>query len=140
LGKFKGSAPAPNVMSAVSRIFEMTWLWSIFAGFYLVAYAFWVPSLSANPVVVIGLVGLTVLLGLASLYDGFSTAMAVGSGSRARALPLRRLRRFAGGVILLAYLPVYIPSQGRIVAHWPLDLAITVVSGVVMLVYGILNQ
>jgi hypothetical protein len=118
----------------------MTWLWSIFAGFYLVAYAFWVPSLFTNLVVVIGSAGLTVLLGLGFLYDGFSTAMVLQRGSRARALPLGRLRRFAGGAILLAYLPVYIPSQGRIVPHWPLDLAITVVSGAVMLVYGILNQ
>ena len=118
----------------------MTWLWSIFAGFYLVAYTFWVPSLSANLIIVTGLVGPTLLLGLVSLYEGFSTALALESGSRASVLPLRRLRRFAGGAILLAYLPVYLPSQGRIVAHWPLDLAITVVSGVVMLVYGILNQ
>jgi hypothetical protein len=127
-------------MSAMSQVFKMAWLWSIFAGFYLAAYAFWVPSLFAAPIIVIAVAGPTVLLGLSLLYDGFSIAIALESSSRANALPLRRLRRFAGGGLLLAYLLVYIPPQGRIVAHWPLDLAITAVSGVVVLVYGILNR
>jgi hypothetical protein len=127
-------------MSAAGRIFKMSWLWSIFAGFYLVAYTFWVPSLFANLVVMIGLAGLTLLLGLGFLYDGFSTALALQGGSPASTLPVGRLRRFAGGGLLLVYWLVYLPPQGRIVAHWPLDLAITVVSGIVMLVYGIQNR
>jgi len=89
---------------------------------------------------VIGLAGLTLLLGMGLLYDGFSTALALQGGSPARTLPMMRLRRFAGGGLLLAYLLVYVPTQGRIVAHWPLDLAITLVSGAVMLVYGIQSQ
>jgi hypothetical protein len=56
-----------------------------------------------------------------------------------RAIPLRRVRRFLGGALLLAYLLVYLPPQGRIVAHWPLDLAITLVSGAIMVIYGIVN-
>jgi hypothetical protein len=127
-------------MSAAGRIFKMSWLWSIFAGFYLVAYTFWVPTLFANLMVMIGLAGLTLLLGLGFLYDGFSTALALQGGSPARALPVGRLRRFAGGGLLLVFWLVYVPPQGRIVAHWPLDLAITVVSGIVMLVYGIQNR
>jgi hypothetical protein len=121
-------------------IFRMTWLWSIFAGFYLVAYTFWVPGLFTNLLVVIGAVGLTLLLGLGFLFDGFSTALALQGGPPARALPVRRLRRFAGGGLLLVYWLVYVPPQGRIVAHWPLDLAITVVSGIVMLAYGVQNH
>ena len=41
--------------------------------------------------------------------------------------------------MLLGYLLVYVPPQGRVVAHWPLDLAITLVSGVIVIVYGALN-
>jgi hypothetical protein len=118
----------------------MTWLWSIFGGFYLVAYTFWVPGLFANVVVMLGLACLTLLLGLALLYDGFSTALALQGGPPARALPVRRLRRFVGGGLLLVYWLVYVPPQGRIVAHWPLDLAITIVSGIVMLAYGVQNH
>ena len=124
-------------MSALGRIFGMAWLCSIFAGFYLVAYVFWVPRLFASPIVVILAAAMTLVLGLGFIYDGFSAAMALQGGLSPGVLPLKRVWRFAGGTLLLAYLLVYVPAQGRIVAHWPLDLAITLVSGVVMLVYGI---
>jgi len=127
-------------MSPLGQIFRMAWLWSIFAGFYLVAYVFWVPSLFADPPVAILAAALTLVLGLGFLCDGFSTAMALQGGSAAGVFPIRRLRRFAGGALLLAYLQVYIPPQGRIVAHWPLDLAITLLSGVIMLGYGIQDK
>ena len=139
----KAPVRGPKRMSRVSpmsSILRMTWLWSIFAGFYLVAYTFWVPTLFANLALVIAIAGLTLVLGFGFLYDGFSTAMALQGSPPARALPVERLRRFAGGGLLLAYTLVYIPPHGRIAAHWPLDLAITVVSGVIMLVYGIKNQ
>jgi len=127
-------------MSRLGQILRMGWLWSIFAGFYLVAYVFWVPRLLASPVEVILAAALTLLIALSLLCDGFSSAIALQGGSALRVLPFRRLRRFAGGGLLLAYLLVYIQPQGRIVAHWPLDLAITAVSGAVMVVYGIQNQ
>jgi hypothetical protein len=127
-------------VSAVSQVFRMSWLWSIFGGFYLVAYAFWVPGLFADLILVIAVAGLTLLLGFGFLYDGFSRAIALQGGRPAKTLPLGQLRRFAGGGLLLAYLLVYVPPQGRIVAHWPLDLAITAVSGAIMLVYGIEDQ
>ncbi|MDA4131771.1 MAG: hypothetical protein OK454_01420 [Thaumarchaeota archaeon] len=124
-------------MSAASLVFKMSWLWSIFAGFYLVAYTFWLPGLSTNALVVIAAAALTLVLGLSLLYDGFSAAVSLQGGPSAKVLPSRRLRRLTGGVLLIAYLPLYFPSQGRVVAHWPLDLSITVVSGAVMIVYGI---
>jgi len=40
-------------MSPLGQILRMARLWSIFAGFYLVAYVFWVPHLFASPVAVI---------------------------------------------------------------------------------------
>jgi hypothetical protein len=127
-------------MSAIGQILKMSWLWSIFAGFYLVAYTLWVPSLFSNLIGAIAVAGLTLLLGTVFLYNGFSTALALQGGQPAPLPPARRLSRFAGGGLLLAYLLVYIPPQGRIVAHWPLDLAITAVSGAVMLVYGIQDR
>jgi hypothetical protein len=127
-------------VSAASLVFKMSWLWSIFAGFYLVAYAFWLPSLFASLLVVVLAAALTLVLGLSFLYDGFSTAVALQGGPATKPLALRRARRLAGGALLLAYLLVYVPPHGRIVAHWPLDLAITAVSGAIMLVYGIQDQ
>ena len=127
-------------MNPLGQVFKMAWLWSIFAGFYLVASVFWVPGLFANSTVATSAAVLTLVLGIGFLYDGFSGAMALQSGSASRVLPIRRLRRFVGGALLLAYLLVYVPPQGRIVAHWPLDLAITIVSGALMLVYGIQDK
>jgi hypothetical protein len=127
-------------VGAASLAFKMSWLWSIFAGFYLVAYTFWLPDLFTNLLVVTAAAALTLILGLGSLHDGFSAAVAFQGGPTAKNLPLRRLRRLAGGALLIAYLPVYIPPQGRIVAHWPLDMAITAVSAAILIVYGIQNQ
>ena len=118
----------------------MTWLWSIFAGFYLVAYCSGSRSLfSSLAVVILGAV-LTLVLGLSLLYDGFSTAVALQGGPATKPLSLRRIRRLAAEELLLAYLLVYIPPKGRIVPHWPLDLAITAVSGAIMVVYAIRDE
>lgn len=126
------SATQPN---SLVRIFLLTWLWSTFAGFYLVAYAFWVPALFSSPLIVAPLVAFTVALGLGLLYDGFGAALSLGARPP-RALPGRRLWRVAGGLVLLAYLPVYLPASGRVVPHWPLDMAITLLSGIVMVAYA----
>ncbi len=121
------------------QVFNMTWLWSIFGGFYLVAYVFWVPQLFVSLALVVVVAGVTLVVGAGLLQDGFLKAIELQTGNKIRPLALRRVRRFAGGVLLLGYLTVYIPPQGRIVAHWPLDLAITAVSGVIMIAYGIMN-
>jgi hypothetical protein len=131
------AAPQTNLLA---RIFLLTWLWSIFAGFYLVAYTFWVPTLFSGLLITVPLIAVTLILGFGLLYDGFGTALALGGGSQWRVLPARRLWRLAGGLLLLAYLLVYLPPSGRIVAHWPLDLAITALAGLVMVAYGIMNR
>ena len=119
-----------NYAEILLEIANLRWLWDIFAGFYLVAYAFWVPALFDNPWLVVASVALTLLAGGSLLFNGFSVALVLGS------VPVRVLgRRLLGGVLLLAYLLVYIPPEGRLVAHWPLDLAITAVSGTIMLCY-----
>jgi hypothetical protein len=131
--------PAPSgrwVLHRLEQLFLMTWLWSIFAGFYLVAYAFWVPRLSSSlPLVVLG-VAAALALGGSLLVDGFFRAAELQSGTPERAMPLVRVRQVLGGLALLAFLSVYLPPSGRVVAHWPLDLAITAASGVIMLAYG----
>jgi hypothetical protein len=127
-------------VSAAKLVFKMSWLWSTFAGFYLVAYLFWLPGLFTNLAILIGLAALTLVLGLSFLYDGFSTAVALQGGQEAKTLSSRRVRRLTGGGLLIGYMPLYIPAHGRIVAHWPLDLAITAVSGAIMIVYGIQDR
>lgn len=118
---------------------RMSWLWCIFAGFYLVAYAFWVPGLFGSGLLAALLILVAVGLGGSLLYDGFSNALALQTGRRGGglALPFGRARVALGGAVLLAFVDVYLPPSGRIVAHWPLDLAITVVSGLVLLYYAV---
>jgi hypothetical protein len=128
-----------NPAEVLKQVFKMSWLWSIFAGFYLVAYAFWVPRLFDSLPLVIAVAAATLVLGAGFLYDGFLKAIELQSGIKHRPLAYRRVRQLVGGFLLLGYLLVYLPPQGRIVAHWPLDLAITAVSGLVMLIYGIWN-
>jgi hypothetical protein len=129
-----------KLSEAAKQVFLMSWLWAIFAGFYLVAYVFWVPRLFSGLPTVIVVAAVTLVVGAGLLQDGFLAAVGLQMGTSIRALPLRRVRRFAGGTLLLGYLFVYVPPQGRVVAHWPLDLAITAVSGAVMVVYGVLDR
>jgi hypothetical protein len=128
-----------TLASGAKQIFLMGWLWAIFGGFYLVAYVFWVPGLFNSLPLIIGLAAVTLIVGAFSLLEGFLKAVALQNGTKVGALPLGRLRHFVGGALLLGYLFVYLPPQGRIVPHWPLDLAITAVSGVLLIVYGILD-
>jgi hypothetical protein len=128
------------MLDSLKQVLLMTWLWSIFAGFYLVAYAFWVPRLFSSLPVVVLVVLVTLALGGTILADGFSRAMQLQTGAALKAVPFVRARWAIGGLVLLAYVSVYLPPTGRIVAHWPLDLAITVVSGVVMLAYAVANK
>jgi len=130
----------PQMLEQARQLFLMTWLWSIFAGFYLVAYAFWVPRLFASLPLVILVAAVTLALGASLLVDGFSKAMQLQTGKAMKILPLARARLLLGGLALLAFLSVYVPPGGRIVAHWPLDLAITLAAGVVMLAYGITGE
>jgi hypothetical protein len=128
------------MLDSLKQIFLMTWLWSIFAGFYLVAYAFWVPRLFSSLPVIVLVILVTLALGGTVLADGFSRALQLQTGASPKAFPFVRARQLVGGLVLLAYLSVYLPPGGRIVAHWPLDLAITVLSGVILVVYAIANK
>ncbi len=127
------------MMDLIIRIFKIKWLWTIFAGFYLVAYAFWVPGLFSEIFIIIAIIAITLMAGFGLLIDGFSKAYELDGGGVALNLPFKRVWRFAGAILLFWYLLAYIPPTGRIVAHWPLDLAITLVAGLVMLAYGILG-
>jgi hypothetical protein len=129
-----------KLAEAAEQVFLMSWLWAVLAGFYLVAYVFWVPRLFSSLPLVIVVAAVTLVVGAGLLQDGFLRAIELQTGRKVSALPLRRVRRLVGGALLLGYLLVYLPPQGRIVAHWPLDLAITAVSGVVMIVYGVLDR
>jgi hypothetical protein len=129
-----------QLIESIRRVLLMTWLWVIFAGFYLVAYAFWVPRLFNNTSAIIGAMILTLVLGGGQLLDGFRRAMELQHSELSRPLPHRRIWHFLSGAILLGFVLVYFPPSGRIVAHWPLDLAITVASGMLMIAYSILNK
>lgn len=129
-----------TVSELIRQVFLMSWFWATVAGFYLVAYVFWVPRLFSSLSLVILVAAVTLVVGVGLLQDGFLRAIELQTGRAFVQLPLRRVRRFVGGAMLLGYLQVYIPPQGRLVAHWPLDLGITAVSGVIMLVYGLMNR
>jgi hypothetical protein len=127
---------APTVMR---HVLAMTWLWDIFAGFYIVAYAFWLPRLFQGPLLVILLVLVTLALGFSLLFDGFAAARRLQTGMPVGSLPFVRPRHLVGGVVLLVYIAVYLSPAGRIVAHWPLDLAITLLSGLTLVYYALVG-
>ncbi len=127
------------MLEFVKKIFLMRWLWSIFAGFYLVAYTFWVPNLFNNFLMIITVFVITLIVGLSLVIDGFSKALELDTGNAVLTLPVIWLWRLLGALLLFGYLLVYIPPEGRIVAHWPLDLVITLVAGIIMLAYVILK-
>ena len=124
----------------IRKLFMMTWLWIIFAGFYLVAYVFWVPKLFDNLALTIPVLILTVVLGFGQLFDGFGRAMKLQFGQLSWTLPYKRVWHFLSGTVLLCYVLVYLPPSGRIVPHWPVDLGITIASGAVMIGYSILDK
>jgi len=129
------------VSAVLLQTLRMSWLWNVFAGFYLVAYAFWIPGLLGIDVLAAASILVTLALGASLLYDGFAAALGLQYNRRlTRAIPYVRARDLLGGVALLLFVDVYVPSSGRIVAHWPLDLAITVLSGVVMVYYAAAGQ
>jgi hypothetical protein len=128
------------MLDALRQLFLMSWLWSIFAGFYLVAYAFWVPRLFTSLPLVVLLVLVSLALGGSLLADGFSTATRLQTGRSSGAVPFVRARQLLGGIALLSFSTVYLPPGGRVVAHWPLDLAITLVSAVTMIAYGLTGR
>ena len=116
----------------------MQWLWSIFASFYLVAYTFWVPTLFDNLLIVIPISSITLIVGGGLLLEGSWRVLELDKNSKqsVRTLPFVRIWWLIGGLLLIGYLFVYLPQEGRLVAHWPLDLAITVIAAIIMLIYS----
>lgn len=111
------------MMHFIKKIMLMRWLWEIFAGFYLIAYSFWVSTIFNNLAYIALVYAITLILGF-GLAD----------------LPLKKLWQILSGIFLLGYLSVYNIPKGHIVPHWPLDMVITVVAGVLMFVYVVLDQ
>ncbi len=131
-----------DIKDFLIKAFQTTWFWSILGGFYIMVYAMWVPGIfNGDPIVMILALGITVIAGLGLLADGFFRASEIDKGPEMPGLPIKRLWRFAGALVLFGYILIYLPPYGQIlaVAHWPLDLTITVVSGSVMFVYGLLD-
>ena len=111
-------------------------VWDLIGAFYLLAYAFWTPF----DVFVIDFmvrwptVTFAVLLGiranLPSIYD-----------EAERKFPFQiNLPRIGGGIALLLWSLIYIRESNRIVAHWPLDLIVTLLAGVILVYTGILGM
>lgn len=117
----------------------MRWLWSLFGAFYLIAYTFWIPTLFDDLLIIIPLSAITLIVGGGLLLEGLWRVLELEKNSREKNMPrLPRIRIWwlMGGILLIGYLLVYIPQEGRLVAHWPLDLAITVIAAIIMLIYS----
>lgn len=121
----------------IKEFFLLRWLWTLFAGFYLIAYTFWIPTLFDDLLIIIPLSAITLIVGGGLLLEGLWRVLEIGkNNSRIMpTLPRIRIWWMMGGIFLIGYLLVYIPQEGRLVAHWPLDLAITVIAAVIMLIY-----
>ncbi len=125
----------------LENVFTMQWLWELFAGFYLVAYAFWDHVLFNTLLTMIFFFSATLILGIGLGLEGLWRAMSVQRCIPMPTLPAVRLWWFLGGILLSIYaILVYIPVTGRIVPHWPLDLAITVISIVTLFAYAVSRQ
>lgn len=126
------------LLDLVKRIFFMPWLWSLFASFYLVAYTFWVPTLFENFLIIIPISALTLIVGGGLFLEGLWRVLDLGKNSKQNMPTLPRIRIWwlIGGILLIGYLLVYLPQEGRIVAHWPLDLVITIIAAIIMLIYS----
>lgn len=127
------------LFALVQRIFFMRWLWSLFGAFYLIAYTFWVPTLFDDLLIIVPLSAITLIVGGGLLLEGLWRVLELEKNNREKNMPrLPRIRIWwlIGGILLIGYLLVYIPQEGRIVAHWPLDLAITVIAAIIMLIYS----
>lgn len=116
----------------------MQWLWSLFASFYLVAYTFWIPTLFDDLLIIILISSITLIVGGGLLLEGLWRALDLERNSKQsiQTLPLIRIWWLMGGILLIGYLFVYIPEEGRLVAHWPLDLVITAIAAIIMLIYS----
>ena len=117
----------------------MRWLWSLFGAFYLIAYTFWIPTLFDDLLIIIPLAAITLIVGGGLLLEGLWRVLELEENNREKNMPrLPRVRIWwlIGGIFLIGYLLVYIPQEGRLVAHWPLDLAITVIAAIIMLIYS----
>ncbi len=125
----------------IKEFFLLRWLWELFAGFYLLAYTFWIPTLFDDLLIIIPLSAITLIVGGGLLLEGLWRVLELEkNNSRSMpTLPRIRIWWMIGGILLIGYLLVYIPQEGRLVAHWPLDLAITVVAAIITLSYSAMS-
>ena len=122
------------------EILSISWLWSILAGLCLIQYVFWVPGLFVSLSLVIGVAAVILVVGAGLVQDGILRLVQQQVGASVRALPLRRPRRGLGGILLLGFLVGYIQPQGRLSGYWPLDAVVTLISGAMMIAYGVLDM
>lgn len=120
----------------------MRWLWLLFVSFYLVAYSFWIPTLFDELWIILSLSAATLIAGGGLFLEGMWRVLEFEKNNEKAmpSLPQIRIWQTAGGILLLGYVLVYVPQEGRIVAHWPLDLAITIIAGIIMLAYSTIKQ
>ena len=63
------------MLNLIKKIVLISWLWEVFAGFYLVTYTFWVPVLFNRPSELVLVSSLNLIIGLSLLVEGFSRAL-----------------------------------------------------------------
>ena len=126
------------LLNLVKKILSMRWLWAFFTSFYLVAYTFWIPSLFDDLLIVIPISFVTLFIGGGLFLEGLWRVLELEKTHNKRPkIPGIRIWWFAGGIMMIGYLLVYVPEEGRLVAHWPLDLAITIMAGIIALAYSV---
>ena len=132
------------ILEFLREVYRLRDLWCIFAGFYLIAYSFWWPSLLGGAPLALFVAIVVFVAGLDLLFEGFSRAVFLFSHVKPHQLwyfnwvhKYSRVRFGLYGTLLLTHLVLYIPDIGRIVAHWPLDLVITALAGGILVSYSV---
>ena len=100
-------------------------------------YTFWVPALFSRLSIVVSIFYLDLIVSLSLLIEGFLRGLELEYGIIAPVLPFKRSRKALGAVLLVGYLLVYALPKGRLVPHWPLDMAITFLTGAILFAYAL---
>lgn len=134
-------------LDLIREILEIRFLAALIGGFFLVAYAFW-PFRLVGFIMAPVSAGVTLFLGGLLLFEAYMRLVDLISdvqvkkpliipGREKPVIMFEGTGRLLAGSALLAWSLAYVNPASRVAFHWPLDLAVTVFSGALLIYYVI---
>lgn len=132
-------------MYILRSVLESRFLTAIIGGFFLVAYAWWPWRMGMDPIMAAFYSLFTLILGASQLYEGYDKLQYMivdpetekPEREKKSTLPYEGSFRFFSGFMLLVWALAYVNPANRVAFHWPLDLAVTLIAGALMIYYVI---